>query len=132
MKILIIAIALIFTTPSLATQIVIDKKTQKMYVDSPEGMFTWNVSTAKKGHYTPNGTFTPYSLQVMHYSKKYGNSPMPHSIFFYGDYAIHGTYNTNDLGRPSSHGCIRLSPSNAERLYGIVQRDRTNTIIHIQ
>ena len=35
----------------------------------------------------------------MHYSRKYHNSPMPHSIFFHGGYAIHGTYATGSLGR---------------------------------
>ena len=57
----------------------------------------------------------------MHYSHKYHMSPMPYSIFFAGGYAIHGTYSTADLGRPASHGCIRLSPGHAEILYGMVQ-----------
>jgi lipoprotein-anchoring transpeptidase ErfK/SrfK len=58
----------------------------------------------------------------MHYSQKYDNSPMPNSIFFLGGYAIHGTYYVKNLGRPASHGCIRLSPGNAAKLYGLVKR----------
>jgi hypothetical protein len=57
----------------------------------------------------------------MHFSRKYHMSPMPHSIFFAGGYAIHGTYATSDLGRPASHGCIRLSPGNAAFLYDAVK-----------
>lgn len=132
MKKVLIALLFLITTPALATQIVVDKKNQKMYVDSPEGVFKWDVSTARKGYVTPNGTYRPYSLQPMHYSKKYHNSPMPHSIFFTGDYAIHGTYDVGALGHRASHGCVRLSPNNAATLYEIVKRDRDNTTIHIQ
>jgi hypothetical protein len=59
----------------------------------------------------------------MHYSRKYHMSPMPYSIFFRGGYAIHGTYATGALGRPASHGCVRLAPGNAKRLYEIVQAE---------
>jgi hypothetical protein len=48
---------------------------------------------------------------------------MPNSIFFAGGYAIHGTYETRSLGRPASHGCVRLSPSNAAVLYQMVQAE---------
>jgi len=83
---------------------------------------TWKVSTARSGYYTPRGAYRPYLLKRMHYSSKYDNSPMPHSIFFRGGYAIHGTEYLKSLGRPASHGCIRLAPRNAARLYGIVRR----------
>jgi len=81
----------------------------------------WRVSTARRGYWTPRGSFRPYLLKRMHYSSKYENSPMPHSIFFRGGYAIHGTYYVRLLGRPVSHGCIRLAPGNAARLYSLVQ-----------
>jgi lipoprotein-anchoring transpeptidase ErfK/SrfK len=58
----------------------------------------------------------------MHYSRKYDNSPMPHSIFFKGGYAIHGTGYVRYLGRPASHGCIRLAPGNAARLFSLVRQ----------
>lgn len=83
---------------------------------------TWRVSTARTGYYTPRGAFRPYLLKKMHYSRKYDNSPMPHSIFFRGGYAIHGTNYVKSLGRPASHGCIRLAPGNAAKLYSLVRR----------
>lgn len=123
---------LLTTTPALAeTNITISKSHQMMQVDTDEGTYQWPVSTARKGYYTPTGTFTPYSLQPMHYSKKYDMAPMPHSIFFSGGYAIHATPHVGNLGRPASHGCVRLSPSHAATLYEIVGRDRHNTTIRI-
>ncbi len=55
---------------------------------------------------------------------------MPYSIFFLGGYAIHGTDAVRSLGRPASHGCIRLHPSNARTLYRLVEeRGAQNTRI---
>ena len=128
MKNLLIA-AMLLTTPAMAqTDITISKSHQRMTVHSSEGSYSWPVSTARRGYYTPTGVFHPYSLQLMHYSRKYDNAPMPHSIFFSGGYAIHATPHVGNLGRPASHGCVRLSPSNAATLYGIVKRDSDTTI----
>lgn len=81
----------------------------------------WPVSTARRGKYTPVGTFRPQTLVRMHYSTLYNSAPMPHSIFFHGNYAIHGTTEVSRLGRPASAGCVRLHPSNAKVLYGLVR-----------
>jgi len=57
------------------------------------------------------------------YSKQWDNSPMPHSIFFMKDgHAIHGTHDVKYLGKPASHGCVRLAPENALTLYSIVEK----------
>ena len=90
---------------------------------SSSGSYTWPVSTARSGYSTPRGSYAPTGLQRMHYSKKYHMSPMPYSIFFRGGYAIHGTYATGALGRPASHGCVRLSPAHAAQLYHMVQTE---------
>ncbi len=92
----------------------------------------WKVSTARPGYRTPTGTYTPKWLARVHYSKKYHHSPMPNSIFFYGGYAIHGTYATRWLGRPASHGCVRLHPDNAAKLFSLVKEyGKENTVITI-
>jgi len=103
-------------------QIHIDLSSQRMHVTSSSGSYTWPVSTARSGYTTPRGSYAPTSLQRMHYSRKYDNSPMPHSIFFKGGYAIHGTGYVRYLGRPASHGCIRLAPGNAARLFSLVRQ----------
>jgi hypothetical protein len=83
---------------------------------------TWAISTGRQGYGTPGGTYRPQSMHKMHYSRRYNMTPMPHSIFFYHGFAIHGTSEVRNLGRPASHGCIRLSPQNARTLYGLVSR----------
>ena len=101
----------------------IDLTHQRMHVTSAEGDYDWPISSARSGFSTPGGSYAPTHLELMHYSKKYHMSPMPHAIFFRGGYAIHGTYETGSLGRPASHGCVRLSPGNAARLYSMVQSE---------
>lgn len=101
----------------------INLSTQTMHVQSSSGSYSWPVSTARAGYHTPRGSFAPTAMQPMHYSRKYHMSPMPHSIFFRGGYAIHGSYETGMLGRPASHGCVRLSPGHAAMLYQMVQNE---------
>jgi lipoprotein-anchoring transpeptidase ErfK/SrfK len=83
-------------------------------------LYSWSVSTGRVPYRTPRGTFRPVRMHKMWYSRRYDNAPMPHSIFFYGGYAIHGTDAVGSLGRPASHGCVRLHPSNARTLYNLV------------
>ena len=123
---------LIGTVPAAAKVVVtIDKSTQHMSI-SVDGTPRYNfaVSTGRAGYGTPNGTYHPERLARTWFSKKYYNSPMPHSIFFHGGYAIHGSYEISRLGGPASHGCVRLHPSNAATLYALVQREgASNTTI---
>jgi lipoprotein-anchoring transpeptidase ErfK/SrfK len=101
----------------------IDLSRQQMTVAVDGAQYaTWAVSTARRGYRTPVGRYKPYLLKRVHYSSIYDNAPMPYSIFFLGGYAIHGTTEVRNLGRPVSHGCIRLTPSNARALFGLVQR----------
>lgn len=111
----------------------IDLSDQRMrvYVDGAR-KYTWAVSTARSGYRTPTGTFRPTRLHVQWYSRKYDMAPMPHSIFFYGGYAIHGTDQIGSLGRPASHGCVRLHPDNARTLFNLVRSNgKANTRIVI-
>lgn len=132
MKKILLAL-LLLSSPALAdVDVVVNKRSQTMNVIvDGEHQYSWRVSTARKGYYTPSGTYYPYSLQPMHYSKKYDNAPMPYSIFFNGGYAIHGTSAVSNLGRPASHGCVRLQTGNAATLYNIVKSHRNNTTITI-
>nr|WP_245428412.1 L,D-transpeptidase [Mesorhizobium ephedrae] len=82
----------------------------------------WKVSTARKGYITPRGSWRPTRLHKMWRSRKYDNSPMPYSVFYYGGYAIHGTSAVGRLGRPASHGCVRLATGNAAHFYQLVKQ----------
>jgi lipoprotein-anchoring transpeptidase ErfK/SrfK len=103
--------------------ITIDKAKQKMTV-SVDGVqqYEWPVSTGRAGYSTPSGTYTPTSMNEVWYSQEWDNAPMPHAIFFMKDgHAIHGSYEVKTLGKPVSHGCVRISPKNAATLYALVK-----------
>jgi hypothetical protein len=104
--------------------IAVDKGTQRMAV-SVDGVpkYQFVVSTGRAGFGTPSGTYHPERLERSWFSKEYYNSPMPYSIFFHGGFAIHGSYEISRLGGPASHGCIRLHPSNAEKLFALVRSE---------
>ena len=104
----------------------IDKSTQRMTVSvDGETRHVWAVSTGRAGFGTPNGHFRPQRLARKWFSRKYYNSPMPHSIFFHHGFAIHGSYEIRRLGGPASHGCVRLHPSNAATLFALVNQQGT-------
>jgi lipoprotein-anchoring transpeptidase ErfK/SrfK len=95
-----------------------------MHVVAPDGeTYDWPISSARSGYHTPRGYYRAEHLERFHRSRKYNWSPMPHSIFFRGGYAIHGTGSVAELGRPASHGCIRLAPGNAALLYLMVEQE---------
>jgi len=128
---------ILFAAPERAAASVvvhIDREAQQMEVvvdGAPR--YQWRISTARPGYITPPGTYHPEMLAARWFSSKYDNSPMPHSIFFYKGYAIHGTYEISHLGRPVSHGCVRLDPANAAILFGLVQREgfsNTTIVVH--
>ncbi len=113
-----------------AVVITVDKSSQRLsVVVNGTERHEWPVSTARWGYSTPNGTYRPERLARKWHSRKYDWSPMPYSIFFHGGYAIHGSYEISHLGRPASHGCIRLLPRNAAVLFKIVQANRGDTKI---
>ncbi|WP_421859287.1 L,D-transpeptidase [Oricola sp.] len=84
--------------------------------------YNWRVSTARPGKVTPTGTWTAKWLSRHHKSSRYNNAPMPYSIFYSGNFAIHGTNQISRLGRPASAGCIRLHPKNAAVLFSLVKQ----------
>lgn len=118
-------------TPVLSATINLTKQTMTVAVGGAT-KHVFKISSGRSGYRTPTGTYRPQWLARMHYSKKYHNSPMPHSVFFYKGFAIHATYATGRLGAPASHGCIRLSPANAKKFYRLVQKyGKSNTKISI-
>lgn len=100
----------------------IDISSQTMTVSRyGQVVYRWSVSTARKGYITPRGKYRPQWTARMWYSRKYDMSPMPYSVFFRGGYAIHGTGAVKYLGRPASHGCVRLHTANAATFYSMVR-----------
>lgn len=112
----------------------IDKTTQTMhlYVDGRH-MASWPVSTGKRGRTeTPNMDTHPNGRIYVAYTSKehpgggdyYGLGNMPFSVFVRGGIAIHGTPKGSwrNLGRPASHGCVRLHPENAYYFMNLVKK----------
>lgn len=127
---LCLASALALPPPVAAADITarIDLSDQRMRVyRGGVEIHDWPVSTARRGYRTPVGSFRPGRMYRRYFSRKYHGSPMPHAIFFRGGYAIHGTTEIRNLGRPASHGCVRLHPDNARRLFDLILENGKQT-----
>ena len=102
------------------TNIVIDLLTQRFYVYRGEqlvGMST--ISSGKKGKETPLGFWSVLTKKKLGYSRKYDNAPMPF-MQMYDPKGI--AFHAGKLpGYPASHGCVRLPPKFAERLFGLTK-----------
>ncbi len=109
--------------PASKVLITVDKEAQQMtvWVDGVE-QHSWPVSTGMAGYSTPSGDYTASSMNEIWYSKQWDNAPMPNAIFFTKKgHAIHGSLDVKHLGKPASHGCVRISPTNAKTLYALVK-----------
>lgn len=113
----------LFAAPARAgVDVRVDIAAQRIQVTTTDGeSYNWAISSGRKGYRTPNGVFRPTRLEKNWYSRKYGGA-MPSAVFFHGGYAIHGTTAVRALGRPASHGCIRLHPANAAKLFALVKK----------
>jgi hypothetical protein len=119
--------ALPFTAPARADLLInVDKAKQEMTVTvDGEQRYVWPVSTGRQGYDTPDGDFKPFRMEKDHFSREWDDAPMPNSIFFTKiGHAIHGTYETKNLGRPVSHGCVRLSRANSAILWSLVKHEK--------
>lgn len=127
---LFVAVAMIFCAASAGNAfaknllITINKSSQKMTVSvDGEPTYTWPVSTGAQGYSTPSGTYRPFRMERDHFSQEWDDAPMPNSIFFTPQgHAIHGSPHTKRLGTRASHGCVRLAPANAAKLFALVRK----------
>ena len=102
--------------------IVVSKPAQSMTVTVDGHVrYRWRVSTGATHYSTPDGSYTPFRMELMHYSREFDNAGMPHAIFFtQRGHSIHGS-DHRGLGTAVSHGCVRLTLSNATTLYQLVK-----------
>jgi lipoprotein-anchoring transpeptidase ErfK/SrfK len=113
---------------------VVSKSSQKItiYVNgSPIGLPDSRTSTGMSGHGTPNFDKHPDGRIYQRYSSRTfpggdynGLGNMPYAVFIRGGYAIHGTpaSNWSRLGRPASHGCIRVHPDTGRLFNQLVRQ----------
>jgi lipoprotein-anchoring transpeptidase ErfK/SrfK len=137
-RLLAMLVAFVLSTGIAQAKLVvisINKASQTMTVSiDGEREYVWPISTGAPGYTTPSGTYRPFRMEKKHFSKEWDDAPMPHSIFFTGvGHAIHGSYYVNSLGRRASHGCVRLAPANAARLFTLVQKaGMSNTTVIVK
>jgi lipoprotein-anchoring transpeptidase ErfK/SrfK len=114
---------------SIVAKVDLGRQRMEVFVDGQRA-YKWIVSTGREGWHTPPGTYYPFALTRHFYSKKWKMN-LPYLVSISSDgIAIHGTELTGKLGRPASHGCIRLSIGNAARFYGLVQKHGMgNTVV---
>ncbi len=108
--------------------------TRQVMTVSSEGnvLHTWKISSGRRGYETPTGTYKPTWMARRWYSRQYRGAPMPYSVFFNGGIATHGTGAVGRLGRPASHGCIRLRTKHARLFYNLVKshgKDKTQIVV---
>ncbi|MGH6791097.1 MAG: L,D-transpeptidase [Pseudolabrys sp.] len=120
--------------PARADVLVQISKAQQQLTVTVNGVETyrWRVSTGKPGYTTPSGGFRAFRLEEVYFSKKYDDAPMPNAVFFHEGYAVHGTLEQSKLGRPVSHGCVRLSREHAATLFALVKQQglgRTRIVV---
>lgn len=102
------------------TRVVVDLFKQTAFVYRGEQLIgVTNVSSGVKGRETPLGYWSVLAKKPMHYSRKYDNAPMPfmQSIDDHG-IALHAG---KTPGHPASHGCVRLPPKFAQKLYTLTK-----------
>lgn len=106
---------------SLLARVDLSRQQMEVYTDGRKH-HVWAVSTGRDGWNTPPGRYSPFALTRQYYSSRW-NMNLPYLISISRDgIAIHGTELSSKLGSRASHGCIRLSVSNAARLYGLVHK----------
>jgi hypothetical protein len=118
-------LAVVAAAPARAEVLIrIDKSAQLMTVTVDGAQrYTWPVSTGVASYDTPDGEFQPFRMEKDHFSREWDDAPMPFSIFFtQKGHAIHGT-NHASIGRPASHGCVRLSVAHAGTLFALVKQE---------
>ena len=108
-------------TPTLFVKVDLSTQSMKVIADG-KLKHSWPISSGRGKYKTPNGVYKPTWRSRMHYSRQWDLAPMPYSLFFHNGYAIHGTKAVRALGRPASHGCVRLATGNAKRLWQLVSR----------
>lgn len=102
----------------------VDLSSQRLTALTAETRAEYKISSGlAPEHGTPGSgrCYAPDFMEEMHYSNLYNKAPMPNSVFFNGNIAMHGTNAEALLGRPASHGCVRLSKRDARTVYELVK-----------
>ncbi len=89
---------------NLTTQTIVAYQGQTPVYSTRASTGMWNTPTVV-------GTFRIYAKYVSTTMSgpDYYLTNVPHTMYFYRGYGIHGAYWHNNFGTPMSHGCVNLS-----------------------
>ena len=101
---------------------------QRIYVFDGGTLVAFStMSSGKKGHATPTGSFKILQKNIDHKSNLYNDAPMPYMQRLTWDgIALHAGHIP---GYPASHGCLRLPLAFAKSLYSITKMDQTVIVL---
>jgi lipoprotein-anchoring transpeptidase ErfK/SrfK len=87
--------------------------------EGQERVFCASISSGTRRYPTVKGRFKIYAKyrSTRMRGRGYDLPNVPWTMYFHGDYAIHGTYWHNNFGTPMSHGCVNMKTSQARRLF---------------
>ena len=123
----------LFTTSAHAADIItsgklitVDIGKQKLFAwDGGKVVYETKVSTGMRYTPTVKGDFSiQRKVPIQDMKGSYPPYPpyhiknVPNVMYFYGAYAIHGTFWHNSFGRPASHGCVNVAVAASNWLYG--------------
>lgn len=86
----------------------------------PPEQHRYAISSGIERKPTPLGQYYPDFLSPHHVSSIY-HVPMPWSVFFNGNIAVHGDPDTRLIGTRASNGCVRMYPDEAKIFYDMVE-----------
>ena len=122
---LVVLVTMLMTTTVQSKILIkIDLDSQRLSATKASGeMVVWKISSGRSGYETPIGHFSVMRMEKDHHSDEYDQAPMPYALFFSPrGLAIHGTFEKG-LGRPASHGCVRLAVPHAQQLFSWVEEE---------
>jgi lipoprotein-anchoring transpeptidase ErfK/SrfK len=109
----------------------IDLSDQMLYAyDGAERKAAFVVSTGVRDFPTEPGQ---YHIQVKYrYADMHGSDyflpDVPYTMYYDGDFAIHGTYWHHNFGTPMSRGCVNLDPGDSAWMYNFSE---VGTLVNI-
>jgi len=110
----------------------IDLSQQRLYAhEGHKQVFSAVVSTGTRYYPTVQGRFKVYVKYTATRMTGPGyNLPnVPWTMYFYGSYAIHGTYWHSNFGTPMSHGCVNMKTNEAKWLFNWTPKG-TLVVVH--
>ncbi|MEY9895081.1 lipoprotein-anchoring transpeptidase ErfK/SrfK [Catenulispora sp. MAP5-51] len=106
--------------PQLARKVVcVDQDHQQLWVQQGKKIIfpVVRIRTGMPGRRTPDGLFHIWLRNQHQYSYLF-HEPMPFSLFFHRDFALHGTY--ADVRKGGSNGCVNLTVADSKKIFSML------------